>query len=1097
MKKWFLSLFILILVLFSVTLFAQNSEADSTTSHLQIEKGIALFDEGKYDEALAIYKNVSQCDPNYWWACYETALLYYNQHKLEASLAKCRESDDLNPENAETISLIGSILDDMGKTTEAIVYLKNALKIRPYNRLLLYNLATCYLNNNQLELAEATAIRNIRINPYHKSSHLLLAKVNFYMGRVAQAYLAYNMAILVNPQLSYITEFEKALTGKLDSLSHPYNYPYPAGVDHRNWDECTWFLKSEMAFKKDFDYNYKINYLTTRQSLMLFQKLNFSSSDTSIYSQLYARFFTELMQKNYFENFIFYSFKNSENEAVKEWFKKNQSRNDEFVSWAQNAIDTWKCYGFSSRNEANNVKTYHFNDNGRLGSIGNLKTLPEESKNGEWIILNDNGWIEQKGPYVDNKLEGNWQLYWANGNVKQKLVFHDDELDGVVYTFHPNGAKAGIFPFVKGKKQGLHEEFTSSGNLLATTNYLNNNINGKKINYFYNDGIIRMADYVSGKTEGKIIEKWINGAIKSDENVKDSLLDGPYHTWYSNTKPESEGTYKTGVATGKFINYYADGSKKSEGEYDNEGKLTGIKTNYYRDGKIESLETSYTSDKLNGKMEYYFPNGSTMRKLLYKDNKIIAVELYDINGKSLYSASESNAVLKYRTYYPNGILEMEGNLKDGERDGKWVIYYPLGNVAQELQYSNGMQKGKQIKYHENGNLKEEYSCDSNLIIGPYKAYYSSGKLQTTGEFNKNGQKGEWISYFSNDSVQTKYFFTDDVITGRRFIYSPTGKIETEEFFNDGGESTRLRLYDLSGNITMDQKYEYDSVLFEQRWPSGKMSIKKLIVNNKPQGIVETYFPNGVKKSEMPFIYGLSNGVGKTWDYKGNQVLEIPYTLGKINGEIKTWSNGKISYTYWYEYGKTQGYFNDYYSNGKIADRTKYMDDLKQGNADFYSPDSSFMYRFIYYENSLIAYTYKKANGEFMPDIPITLATTEVLCYYPNGKISTRMAMKNGLPNGQCKTYYPSGKIMREKMYVKGDFEGPYKFYFENGKLKELINYHNDERDGPYELYYENGQKREIGQNLAGQSQGEWLEYNEAGKLVNTIYYENDEIVSIK
>ncbi len=1095
MKKYLSLLFILFQL--SINLFAQNSETDSTSSHLQIEKGIALFENGKYDEALAIFNKVSKCDPNYWWACYETALLYYNQDKPEASLAKCLESDDLNPENAETITLKGSILDDMGKTGEAIVYLENALKTRPYNRLLLYNLATCYLKNNQLEQAEATVILNIRINPYHKSSHLLLAKINFYMGRVAQAYLAYNMAILVNPQLSYITEFENAITGKLDSLCHPYNYPYPAGVDHRNWDECTWFLKSEMAFNKDFEYNYKINYLTTRQSLMLFKKLSFSASDTSIYSQFYARFFSELMQKNYFENLIFYEFKNSDNEIVKDWFKQNTAKSDEFVNWAQNVIDTWKCYGFSTHNEANNVKTYQFGDNGRVTSIGYLKTVPQESKYGEWIVLNNDGWIEQRGPYVNNQLEGNWLSYWPNGNVNQKLVFHNDELDGVAYTFHPNGAKAGIFPFVKGERQGFHEEFTSSGNKLYTANYLDNKLNGKKTNYFYSDGIIRIADYVSGKTDGKISKKWINGAIKSEEKVKDSLLEGPYRTWYSNSKPESEGNYQAGVETGKWIKYYADGSKKSEGEYDIEGKLTGIKTDYYRDGKIESLESSYTGDKLNGSMLYYYQNGNMMRKLIYKDNKMIAAELFDIDGKSLYSANETNGILKYRTYYPNGIMEMEGDFKGGEREGKWVIYYPLGNVAQELFYSNGMQTGKQLKYHENGTVKEEYSCDSNKIIGPYKLYFSSGKIETTGEFDKNGQKGEWINYFSNDSIQSKYFYTNDVQTGRRFLYSPTGKIATEEFLNEDGESIRLRIYDLSGNITTDQKYEYDSVLFEQRWPSGKMNVKKLIVNKKPQGVVETFFPNGEKKSVMPFLFGLTNGSGKTWDYKGNQTLELPYTMGKINGEIKNWLNGKISYTYTYEYGKLQGNFTDYYSNGKMAGRTMYVDDQKQGNADFYSPDSSFMYRSIYYGNSLIAYTYKKANGEFIPEIPITLATTEVLCYYPNGKISTRMAMKNGLPNGESKTYYPSGKIMREKVYVKGDYEGTYKLYFENGKLKELITYHNDERDGRYELYFENGQKRETGQYIAGQTQGEWRQYNEAGKLVNTIYYENDEIVSIK
>ena len=1095
MKKYLSLLFILFQL--STNLFAQYSETDSTTSHLQMEKGIALYDQGRYDEALAIYNSISECDPNYWWAGYETALLYYNQDKLGAALAKCQESEDLNPNNIGTMSLKGSILDDMGRTQEAIVYLENALAGRPYNRNLLFNLAGCYLNANELEKAEATIIRNIRINPYHRSSHLLLAKVNFYMGRIAQAYLAYNMAILLNPQVSYINEFEKAITGKLDSLSRPFDYPYPPGVDHRNWDECSWLMKSELAFNTDYEYNYKINYLTARQSFMLFNKLNFSSSDTSIYSQLYARFFKDMMQKNYFDRFLYYSYKNTDNQAVKDWFKENTAKNDEFVQWAQSEIDSWKCYGFSTFNEAENVKTYHFDDNGRLTSLGNKKTVPEESKYGIWTVINDDGWIEQRGPYVDNKLEGDWLVYWSNGQIKQQLVFHDDNLDGIIHTFHPNGAKAGIIPFVKGQRMGLDEEYTSSGKLLSSINYQYDEFDGKKINFYYGDGVIHETDYVAGKTDGKITQTWMNGVLRSEVSAKDSLEEGPYHTWYSNAKPESEGNYTAGVETGKWITNYPNGSKKSEGELDDQGKLSGKKTNYYPNGKMESEETSYSNGLLNGTMIYYFEDGTVKSKLIYKENKPVSIEIFDAKGKSLYTANEVNGALNYRTYYPDGILETDGIFKDGERDGKWTIYYPQGSIARLLNYSNGLQTGEQKTYHENGLLNEVYACDSNKITGPYKEYSSTGKLFTTGAFNKDGKKGEWILYFENDSVHSKCFFYNDVMTGRQFYYSPLGKLETEEFFNENGESIRLRLYDQSGHIAMDQKYEYDSVLFTELWPSGKLKVKKLIIDNKPHGIIEQYFPNGQLKSRKPYYYGLANGTSENLDYQGKKELEIPYLLGSLNGEIIGYHAGKLSYKDPYEYGKSNGYYHDYHTNGKTASITMYINDQKHGNSDFYAPDSSFMYRFIYYENFLKAYTYKNASGAFVPEKQVTPATTEVVCYYPNGKISARIALKNGLLHGESLTYFPDGKTMYRKMFKNGDFEGPFKSYYANGKPKEVINFHNDERNGPYALYYENGQKRKTGQYIAGQAYGEWLIYDEAGKLVNTIYYDNDEIYDIK
>ncbi len=1097
MKMKISILFIAILVLFSTNLSAQNTKVDSANSHLQIEKGIALFDEGKYDEALAIYSKVDKCDPNYWWACYETALLFYNQDKLDAALQMCRESGNLNPEDVATIALTGSILDDMGKTAEAIEVLKKALTTRPYNRSLLYNLAVSYLNAGELEKAEETAIRNIRINPYHKNSHLLLAKVNFYMGRIAQSYLAYNMAILLNPQVSYLNEFEKAISGKLDSLCKPYNYPYPAGTDHRNWDECAWFLKSEMAFNSNFDYDYKINFLTTRQSLMLFRKLVFSPSDTSIYSQFYARFFTEMSKNNYTETFFYYTLKNTGNSTVNAWYEKNATKNDEFVNWAQTILNNWRSYGFSTRNEADQVKTFHFNDDGKLVSLGTIKISPAEMKYGPWITVNTDGWIEEKGPYVNDKLEGEWVLYWPNGAIKQKLPFRNDQLDGVVQTFYPNGAKSGIYSFVNGKKEGLHEEFTPSGRILSRISYKDGNLQGKKINYYYNDGYMREADYAGNKLEGKIIEKWLNGAMKSEYNFHDSLIEGPYRTWYSNSQTESEGNYTAGIETGKWVTYYENGSKQVEGVYDAKGKLTGKKTVYFRNGKIERVDSLYVDELLNGEQVSYFENGALRSKLAFKNDMPVKLEVFDQNGKNIYTAHDANGEMVYRTYYPDGILEMEGLLKENKRHGKWNIYYPLGNIAQELQYKLGEQTGLQKKYHENGMLKEEYYCDSNKLNGSYREYFSSGKLKTSGGFLNDNQDGPWITYYSNDTVMMKYFYADHFVAGRKFSYTPDGKLDSEEIYNEQGESIRGLIYDESGKTLQDLNYEYDSVQFTLQYPSGKMRLKKIIVDHNPNGSVESYLPNGKLLSTKPYVYGLANGVGKNWDYNGDLSLEMPYTMDKVSGLMKGYREGKLWYTDSYESDKSEGYYYDYHVNGAIASKVPFTNDQRHGIAEYYAPDSSLMYRFTYFENVLKSFSYKNATGKFVPEKPVTLETSQVICYYPNGKVSARISMKEGVYHGPFITYYPNGKIIQEKNFVKGDLEGPCKYYYANGKLKEFINYHNDERQGVYERYYENGQKHESGQYIAGQSMGEWKIYNQAGKQVNTVYYSNNEIYDFK
>jgi antitoxin component YwqK of YwqJK toxin-antitoxin module len=295
----------------------------------------------------------------------------------------------------------------------------------------------------------------------------------------------------------------------------------------------------------------------------------------------------------------------------------------------------------------------------------------------------------------------------------------------------------------------------------------------------------------------------------------------------------------------------------------------------------------------------------------------------------------------------------------------------------------------------------------------------------------------------------------------------------------------------------DQKYEYDSVLFKEYYSSGALKVSKLKVNNVNHGMVETYFPNGKLKSQKLFLYGLENGIAKRWDHNGNLAVEVPYVMGNRNGLMKGYTDGKLSYTDSYEDDLSQGAYTEYYNNGKPQRIINYVDDQKHGNADYFARDSSFMYRLIYSENVLKAYTYKDVKGVFLPEIPIDLNTKEIVCYYPDGKISGRMTLKNGEFDGVSKSYHPNGKIMSDRMFSNGNLEGIFKYYFENGNLQELITFENDERHGSYELYFENGKKQMTGQYIASQEEGAWNIYNQTGKLVNTIYYDNDEIYDIK
>ena len=79
--------------------------------------------------------------------------------------------------------------------------------------------------------------------------------------------------------------------------------------------------------------------------------------------------------------------------------------------------------------------------------------------------------------------------------------------------------------------------------------------------------------------------------------------------------------------------------------------------------------------------------------------------------------------------------------------------------------------------------------------------------------------------------------------------------------------------------------------------------------------------------------------------------------------------------------------------------------------------------------------------------------SEILIYYPNGKIEQRIEYKNGKKYGICRTYYYSGKIRSECEYKNGKKNGVEKRYYSNGQLSYEHEYKNGLRDG-WSISYE-------------------------------------------
>ena len=79
-----------------------------------------------------------------------------------------------------------------------------------------------------------------------------------------------------------------------------------------------------------------------------------------------------------------------------------------------------------------------------------------------------------------------------------------------------------------------------------------------------------------------------------------------------------------------------------------------------------------------------------------------------------------------KAFYENGNLKFEQNLKD--RKGKYRGYYPNGQLEAEGEVFQGEEIGLWKYYNENGSLSSEGMCKEGKKVGEWKFYKSDRTL---------------------------------------------------------------------------------------------------------------------------------------------------------------------------------------------------------------------------------------------------------------------------------------------------------------------------------------------------------------------------------
>jgi len=439
----------------------------------------------------------------------------------------------------------------------------------------------------------------------------------------------------------------------------------------------------------------------------------------------------------------------------------------------------------------------------------------------------------------------------------------------------------------------------------------------------------------------------------------------------------------------------------------------------------------------------------------------------------------------WKTYNEQGILVSEGNRKNFELDSTWKFYDDKGKITMEINYLKGNKDGIRKTYREDEIIEENFKNDVKNGLTRY--FYPDGHIKKEINFSAGLENGPAKEFDKDGRIITLITYKSGFITERELInrfdnngkkhgpwkyFYPEGMVRQEGTYNHGLENGYFKEYDKDGNLLTTAKYA-DGVKLEDVAELVKLDVRK------------DYYPNGKVKIAATYNKaGQLEGVRREYTPEGNVDRSYIFRNGIMIGE------GIVT-----EKGERDGYWKEYYNDGKLRAEGKYNKDAREGAWKFYYESGATEQEGMYVNS--------KPEGDWR-------------WYYPEGETMREESYYNGLLDGLMTEYDEAGNVITKGQYIEGkedgawyyhlpgsETEGTYSEGMRNGlwKVYDLPDKPGDEKvlrfegkflednpQGKHTYYWDNGNKKEEGEYAMGRKEGEWVYYNYDGTPFIVVSY---------
>jgi protein O-mannosyl-transferase len=177
---------------------AKNS--NSFVGHCSL--GVAFFEKGQLDDAVAQYQKALEINPNCVAAHYNLGNALFRKGQLDEAIAHFQKALEINPKDAEAHINLGNALLQKEQFDEAVGQFQQAVEINLNDAEAHYDLGNALFQKGQLEEAVGQFQKALEISPNSFATHYNLGVALFQKGELGEAITEFQEVLRLKPDFS-------------------------------------------------------------------------------------------------------------------------------------------------------------------------------------------------------------------------------------------------------------------------------------------------------------------------------------------------------------------------------------------------------------------------------------------------------------------------------------------------------------------------------------------------------------------------------------------------------------------------------------------------------------------------------------------------------------------------------------------------------------------------------------------------------------------------------------------------------------------------------------------------------------------------------